>query len=92
MLRSAKTSNPDVVHASVMEKVFDIRKWISPHIEVIKYHTEPHVFLFKRDASGKVVMQYKYWSHDEWIGNCVLLKVCASPHNTLTVHVLNCIS
>ncbi|XP_065906896.1 uncharacterized protein [Dysidea avara] len=74
MLRSAKTSNPDVVHASVMEKVFDIRKWISPHIEVIKYHTEPHVFLFKRDASGKVVMQYKYWSHDEWIGNCVLLK------------------
>ena len=80
MLESAKRSNPDVVHASVVEEVYNIREWIAPHLEEIHYHTEPHIFMFKKDGSGKAVMQYKFWSHNDWIGNCVLLKVSAYSH------------
>ena len=37
--------------------MFDIWSWISPHLDEIHYHTEPHVFLFKTDPiTGKAVI------------------------------------
>jgi len=79
MKEAAKACHANVTHASSIEYIFDIKEWISPHLDKIKYHTEPHVFCFKKNPSGKAAMFYKKRSHCEWEPDndgCILLKVC----------------
>ena len=71
-------SNQSVAGVSSLKYIFNIRDWIAPCLDEIKYHTTPHVFLFRRDEDqGKAVMYYKHWSSDPWIPKegLILLKV-----------------
>ena len=58
-------SNQSVAGVSSLKYIFNIRDWIAPCLDEIKYHTTPHAFLFRRDEDqGKAVMYYKHWSSD----------------------------
>lgn len=48
-----------------LEEVCDIKKWVGDSIEVIRGHTVPHHYRFKR-VGEKVEMTYKHWSDEEW--------------------------
>ena len=71
-------SSSKSVTCSVLQYVYDVKKWLAPHIDEIHHHTIPHVFLFKKGQSGHCEMFYKHWAKDEWLpsgkGN-ILLKV-----------------
>lgn len=83
-------SNRTVAAASTLHYVYDIRRWIEPCLEEIHKHTNPHVFLFRRNRDGKGVMFYKHWSADEWCPaeGLVLLKVCLVPSHMLSFVVM----
>ena len=64
MEHCVEVSNRCVAQVSSLTYVYDIREWIHPHLDDIQYHTQPHIFLFKRNpVSGRSEMFYKYWSH-----------------------------
>ena len=78
LMQAAKSSNHLVTNVSCMEYIFNIRDWLSPHLEPIRYHTEPHIFLFKKNSAKKAAMYYKAWSHCDWEPSnegLILLKV-----------------
>ena len=66
MVQAAKSSNHTVVKVFVLEYLYDIRDWIASHIDEIRYHSQPHIFLFKKNCHGQTVFYYKQWSHDDW--------------------------
>lgn len=69
-------SNQNSKFSSTLNYVFDIKSWISLHIEDIHQHTVPHVFLFRKNADSKAEMLYKHWAHDDWqLFDKVILKV-----------------
>ena len=47
-MQALKSSNHSVVNVSSMKYMLDIRQWLLPHLEDIRYHTEQHIFLFKK--------------------------------------------
>ena len=77
LIQATKASNHSVTGVQVLEYVFGIREWISPHLDQIRYHTEPHIFRFAKNDRGQSVMFYKAWSDDVWEPNdgLILLKV-----------------
>lgn len=78
LIQVTKASNLAVTGVQVLKYPFGIREWISPHLDQIRYHTEPHIFGFAKNRKGQSVMFYKVWSHDNWEPSndgLVLLKV-----------------
>lgn len=61
-----KDSSQNVAGVKSLKYIFDVREWISPCLDEIKYHTTPHIFLFKKGTHEKSVMYYKHWSNDSW--------------------------
>lgn len=55
--------------------VYDIRSWIEEYAEELHAHTVPKCFKFERNDAGKAMMFYRNWSHEEWQGPVVILKV-----------------
>ena len=79
MMQATRACNHNVTKVTTLRYVFDIKEWITPHLDEIRYHTQPHIFLFKRNSSHQSVMYYKQWSHSDWEptnNGCILLKVC----------------
>ena len=68
-------SSSKSIRCSALQYVYDIRKWLSPHIDEVHDHTIPHVFLFRRGSSGDCEMLYKNWAKDKWIRSERILKV-----------------
>ena len=56
LIQATKASNHSVIGVQVLKYVFDISKWISPHLDQITYHTEPHIFRFAKNERGQSVM------------------------------------
>ena len=78
LIQATKASNHSVRDVATVSYIFDIRAWLAPHIQEIHCHTYPHIFLFKKNESGKGVMLYKHWSHENWEfpeGDSAILKV-----------------
>lgn len=78
LIQATKASNHAVTNVQVLKYLFDIREWISPHLDQIRYHTEPHIFRFAKNHKDQSVMFYKAWSHDNWEPSndgLILLKV-----------------
>ena len=87
--QATRVSNHHVVGVTTLSYMFDIRGWIAPHLDEIRYHTEPHIFLFKKcPTTGHAVMYYKHWSHDAWEpdGGLLLLKVRHRNSTLLSMH------
>ena len=60
----------------LLEYIYDVRSWLTPFIEDLHGHTQPHCFKFVLNAKGCAEMFYKSWSHDAWVQEgLVLLKV-----------------
>lgn len=80
MEKAMKASNQSVRATFTPTHVFDIKNWISPHLDEIHGHTAPHVFRFRLNQSKKAEMHYKHWSHEEWApqGGFIPLKVSMS--------------
>ena len=78
LMQAVKSCNHNVKQVDTVIHMFNIREWIMPHLNEIHYHTQPHIFLFKRNEAGKAIMLYKQWSHESWQspeGDSVMLKV-----------------
>ena len=66
MTQAAKSSNQQVLKVSTVKYIYIIRDWIAPHLEKIRYHTEPHIFMFKKNPLNKSAFYYKAWSNYDW--------------------------
>ena len=64
MEKRFQESNRTTVAVTSLQYVYDVRAWISPHLEEITKHTAPHIFRFHRSSEGRAVMHYKHWSHE----------------------------
>ena len=62
----------------MLQNVYDIKSWISDHAEELHEHTVPKCFKFELNDEGKATMHYRNWSHEQWQGPIVILKVCTS--------------
>ena len=87
-----KASNKRVRTTSTLSYVFDIKNWISPHLDEVHGHTIPHVFRFQLNHSKRAEMHYKNWSHEEWQpeeGGLLLLKVYTCILSiSMSIHIL----
>eukprot|EP00111_Clytia_hemisphaerica_P011762 TCONS_00034543-protein len=53
---------------SEVEYVDDFATMLKDHMYVPSNHSKPHAFKFEKNASGKVIMEYKEWSASgKWI-------------------------
>ena len=59
----------------LLQRVYDIRSWIESHAVELHAHTVPKCFKFELNDAGKAVMYYRSWSHEQWQGPIVVLKV-----------------
>ena len=55
-------------------QMFDVGAWIKVYRETLHEHVHPHCFKFVKKDS-KVVMFYRKWSKEEWMGPVDILKV-----------------
>ena len=80
-MEGCKQANYNVRSLSLLPKMFNVKGWLSPFIEPITGHSNPHIFRFVRGSDGHSQMYYKQWNGDRWepsdgVGE-VLLKVSA---------------
>ena len=61
----------------LLDVVYNIKEWLSPHAEELHAHTQPKSFKFVRDEQGHCIMYYRNYSHMKWEGPQRLLKVHA---------------
>ena len=45
--------------SDVLSHVFDVTLWLTPYLEDLYRHTQPHVFKFSQNSSGKADLHYK---------------------------------
>lgn len=70
------TPKPKVVN---LIEVRDVKSWVSPCLESLHGHTDPHCFKFVEVAGDDVRMYFKRWSSDPWCDDddaLSTLKVC----------------
>ncbi|XP_033124318.1 uncharacterized protein LOC117122730 [Anneissia japonica] len=58
------------ITTSVITHIFDIKDWIQPYLQDIRYHSKPHQFKFTVDDTGKCIMRTKNWSTDDKWAEC----------------------
>ncbi|XP_068670249.1 uncharacterized protein [Montipora foliosa] len=58
----------------LLDIVFDVKEWSSPHANELHSHTHPKCFKFVRNEGGSCVMFYRNYSHMKWEGPQQLLK------------------
>ena len=59
-------SDQRIVEVKSIDEVYDIKGWLTPHIDTPHNHTNPHSFLFRANQDGKAEMFYRNWSSDTW--------------------------
>lgn len=76
----------------MLDAVYDIKDWVAPHAEQLHDHTQPKCFKFIRNSSGKCEMFYRNYSHMQWEGPVIVLKVNSwLPHVVILSAFLECI-
>ena len=63
-----KQSNKGVISSDELSNVFDVKLWLTSYLENLHQHTQPHVFKFSQNLSGKADLHYKKWSHMDLSG------------------------
>ena len=59
----------------MLDDVYNIIEWLVRYAEQLHDHTQPKWYKFIRNASGKCGMFYQNYSHMQWEGSVVILKV-----------------
>ena len=54
----------------LLDKMFDVSQWISPHLESISMHSKPHVFKITRNSEGRAIILTKKWSTENIWKEC----------------------
>ena len=49
-----------------LEAMHDVKGWISPHLNDLHGHRDPHCFKFVLNDQGKCTMYYRNWISDPW--------------------------
>ena len=63
---NSTTPNPRAKHVGKLP-MYDIKTWLDPVRETMRYHTGPHCFRITRE-NGKAVLHTKKWSTDKrWV-------------------------
>lgn len=57
----------------LLKYVYDVRAWLTPSIEDLHGHTQPHCFKFTLNANEHAEMFYKNRSSDGWSKDGILL-------------------
>ncbi|XP_071958009.1 uncharacterized protein [Antedon mediterranea] len=52
------------ITSSIISYLHDIKNWLVPYMQDIRYHSKPHQFKFVLAQTGKCIMSYKNWSTD----------------------------
>ena len=64
MITRSSTPHPD---SNIVKAVWDIKKWLEPHLGAMEGHSKYHVFRFTLNASSqKAVMHFKTYSDMAW--------------------------
>jgi len=61
--RNCMDLNPSTFFLEVMH---DIKSWISPHLNELHGHRDPHCFKFVLNDENKCAMYYRNWTSDPW--------------------------
>ena len=75
-------SNPKTF---LIESMFDVKSWITPHLDELHGHRDPHCFKFILNEEGKCVLYFRNWTSDSWCTEdnaIVILKVSTQVHTT----------
>ena len=67
-----------------MEEIYDIKSWITPHLNKLHGHRQPHCFKFILNQEEKAVMYFLNWTSDSWCTTeeaTIVLKVCITAKN-----------
>ena len=65
-LQGIKAAKADYVSTHIFTEMFDVKAWLSPHMESLHNHSHPHIFRFRKAVDGCCYMQYKHWRHSDW--------------------------
>lgn len=65
LMSAISNSYPDV-HARPLKHIFNVKKWLEPHLLSLHNHSYPHIFKLYCGVSGEVEMKYKLWSDSPW--------------------------
>ena len=60
-------------------QMFDVGAWMKFYRESLHEHVHPHCFKFEK-VDSKVVMYYRKWSNDNWMGPVNVLKVSSKEN------------
>ncbi|VDI54065.1 Hypothetical predicted protein [Mytilus galloprovincialis] len=66
----------DKISVKGVNKVYDVREWLTPFMAIIGGHSEPHSFWIFEKKPGHVALKFKAWPKDiEWLpsGSCLEL-------------------
>jgi len=71
--------------AHLLESIYDIKAWITPHLNNLHGHSQPHCFKSIRNNQEKAVMYYRNWTTSPWCSEedaTVVLKVITHTYFT----------
>ena len=62
--------------ASMIEMIHDVKRRITPHLNELHGHRDPHCFKFVCNKDDKCIMFYRNWTSDPWCTDAaIVLKV-----------------
>ena len=51
---------------TLIERMYDVKGWILPHLNEFHGHRDPHSFKFVRNEDSKYIMFFRNWTSDPW--------------------------
>lgn len=61
-----KEANKSVRDVVMLKEMYDVKDWLTPAMQQLHNHSNPHIFRFIRGSNGHCQMFYKHWNHEEW--------------------------
>ena len=66
LLEATKASMDPTPTTTLIEHMFNVKKWILPHLNDLHGHRDPHCFKFVCNEHNKCLMFFRNWTCDPW--------------------------
>ena len=66
LLEATKVSMDLNPITTLIENMHDVKKWITPHLNDLHGHRDPHCFKFVCNEDDKCMMFFRNWTCDPW--------------------------